>query len=158
MTSEIARSFAEFEALNLAGGRLGQPRNKFHAAWPFVIWKMRHDKFLKTRSKLCIANKSCLEHDPSDRLGQTIFVLIRHDSDFRHARMLHQDALDLRRAHPCAADLEHVVGPAIEPVVTVVVLMKLVTGGNPIPLDRLFGSLVAVPVSRANRIAFDPQS
>src|SRR6266852_4854726 len=56
MTSEIERSLAEFEALNLAGGCLWQFRNKFHAAWPFVIRKMRHDKFLKPASKLCIVN------------------------------------------------------------------------------------------------------
>src|SRR5260370_39336294 len=75
MTSEIERSLAEFEALNLAGGCLGQLRNKLHTARAFVIGKTRNNKFLKPASKLCIANKSCLEHDPSDRLGQTIFVL-----------------------------------------------------------------------------------
>ena len=51
MTSEIDRSLAEFEALNLAGGCLWQFRNKLHAARPFVIGKTRNDKFLKTGSK-----------------------------------------------------------------------------------------------------------
>src|SRR5712692_5238988 len=71
--------------------------------------------------------------------------------------MLHQDAFDLGRAHPRTTDLEHVVGPAIEPVVTLVVLMKLVTSRNPMALDGLFGFVLTVPITCANRIALDPQ-
>jgi len=70
--------------------------------------------------------------------GQAILVLSCHHSGFRHGRMLYQDALDLGRATHAPLNLEHVVGPAIEPVVTVAVLVELVTGRNPMPLDRCF--------------------
>src|SRR5258707_13712907 len=71
--------------------------------------------------------------------------------------MLNQNALNLRRAYPGSADLEHVVGPAIEPVVPVAILMELIAGTNPIALDGLLGSLVAVPLSRAKYFALLPQ-
>lgn len=72
--------------------------------------------------------------------------------------MLTQDAFDFGGAHPNTADLEHVIGPAIEPVIALTVLVKLVTGGNPTALYRLFGFFVAVPISRASCIGIDPQS
>src|SRR4029077_13626994 len=99
----------------------------------------------------------CPEDDPCHRLGQPIFVLIRYDRRFRHSRVLNQNALNLGRTHPRTTNLQHVIGPAIEPVVTVAVLMEFVTSTNPIALDRLLGSLVAVPVSRASRLTLDPK-
>src|SRR5713101_2818292 len=93
--SEIERSLTQFEALNLAGGCLGQLRNKFYTAGAFVIGKTRNDKFLEAGSEFCIANESCFEHDPRDRLGQAVLVLICHHSDLRHGRMFHQGSFDL---------------------------------------------------------------
>src|SRR5437868_15309941 len=71
--------------------------------------------------------------------------------------MLNQNALDLGRTHPHTTDLEHVVGPAIKPVVTIVVLVELVARRNPIALDRLLGFIVRVPVSCASCLALHPE-
>ena len=56
------------------------------------------------------------------------FVGPAHDRGLGHLRMRHQRRLDLHRAEPVAADVDHVVDAAHDPVVAVVVAPGAVAG------------------------------
>src|SRR5262249_43250123 len=68
-----------------------------------------------------------------------------------------EGALDLRRTHPLATDLEHVVGSPRVPVVAVLVDGVLVAGPQPMAFEGVLRLLVLVPVAGAGRVAADPQ-
>src|SRR4029453_9742956 len=61
-------------------------------------------------------------------------------------------------AHPEAPDFQHVVRSSGEPVEAIVVLVVVVTGPNPVTLDRRFSQFMPVPVERTRRIALDQQA
>src|SRR5262249_44322850 len=71
--------------------------------------------------------------------------------------MLQQSTLDLHRAYPHAFDLHHVVGAADVPVIAIAIAVILIACAQPVALDGFFRLLVLIPVSSANRIAFNEQ-
>ena len=71
--------------------------------------------------------------------------------------MFHQRVLDLDRADPDAADLQHVIGPPGVPVVAIGVARELIAGPDPMALDCVLGPFVLVPVIGAGAVALDQQ-
>src|SRR5439155_23841387 len=97
------------------------------------------------------------EHHERERLHERVLVLRTHNARFHDGRMLGERALDLRRRHPHAARLDHVVGPTGVPEVAIHISLVLVAGAHPFPLDGLLGALVLVPIARARAIPLDDQ-
>ena len=71
--------------------------------------------------------------------------------------MLDERRLDLDRRDPQAADLDHVVGPALVPVVAVLVHAVAVAAEEPLAEDRVLGLLVLRPVERQRAVALHVQ-
>ena len=76
-----------------------------------------------------------------------------HDSALRHRRVLEQRRLDLDRRRPQAADLDHVVGPSLVPVVAVLVDAIPIAREEPVAEDRPLGLLMLRPVQRERAVA-----
>ena len=92
-------------------------------------------------------------HDVSDRLEEAILVLSGGHAACLDGWMLQQVMFDLRRAHPDASYLQHVVGAPGEPKEALGVLAVLVPGPNPMSADRVLRLFVAVPIEGTGRIA-----
>ena len=72
-------------------------------------------------------------------------------------RVLGQGLLHLHRRHPQAADLEHVVDPALVPPEPVGVLAVAVSRPDPVAQHRPLGLLVLAPVAGQGAVAADVQ-
>lgn len=155
--SQFGGGLAEFEAADFAGGGAGEFADEFEFAGAFVGWKASDDEVEESRGKRGVAGKARAEHDPSDRLGEAMWVRLRGDGDFGDGFVLEQQIFNFHRADPNAAHLEHVVGAAGEPVVAVLILIKLIAGAKPVAVDGLLGAFVTVPVSGARGVAFEPK-
>ena len=77
------------------------------------------------------------------------FVGHSHHGGLRHRRMSHQGRLHFRRAQPVAGNVDHVVHPAGEPVVAVLVAAGAVSG------EIVAGILGEVGVEKPLRVALD---
>src|SRR4029077_11212986 len=148
--------FAQFVALDLA--RHG-------------LWQLRHEldhvRVLKTlQAGFAVPLELDHERFTGDRvgLGDDIRLDLREpvdvDADDRalgHRLVLEQRRLDLDRRNPQAADLDHVVGSALIPVVAVAVDAVAVAGEKPVAEDAPLRLLVLRPVKRERAVALDVQ-
>src|SRR2546426_8167535 len=133
---------AELEALDLAGGRLGQIAHEFDPAWILVGCDLVSHEALELVGQRRRGAGRLFEYDERLRLDQPIAVFLADDGDFQHGRVLDQRGLDLDRRDPDTADLQHVIGAAGVPEVTVLVLPILVAGLDPRTEERLLGLVV----------------
>src|SRR5207249_4723368 len=84
-------------------------------------------------------------------------IFAADDGGFANRGMRDKSAFHFRRAEPPAVDFEEIVGAARVPEVAVFILVVLVAGAEPGPDERGFGSLVLIPIARADGIAFDEE-
>ena len=136
----------ELEAPDFAGGGAGEFGDEFEFARALVSGKAGNDEIEKGGGEGGITAKARTEHDPGDGLGEAVLVLMHDDGDFSDGFVFEQDVFNLHRADPDATNLEHVVGAAGEPVVSVLILIKLIAGAKPVAMDGLLRALVPVPV------------
>src|SRR5262249_54532529 len=148
---------AELEALDLAGGRLGQIAHEFDPAWILVGCNLVSHEALELVGQRRRGAGRLFEDDERLRLDQPIAVFLTDDGDFQHSRVFYQRGLDLDGRDPDTADLQHVIGAAGVPEVTVLVLPILVSGLDPRTEERLLGPVVLVPVEGHRGVALDAQ-
>ena len=89
------------------------------------------------------------QHHERPRLGQPLLVLAAHHGGFQHGRVGGQRAFHLERAHPDAADLEHVVRPAAVAVMAAGFADVFVAGPGPFALERPSRLVALVPIAVA---------
>src|SRR5687768_9673707 len=82
---------------------------------------------LQLRSELAPMLEARLHGDKADHSLTLQFIRPAHDSGFRHRRMRDQRTLDFAGAEPVPGDVEHVVDPAHNPEVAVLVPPGAVT-------------------------------
>jgi hypothetical protein len=128
---KLAKPWRNLNPCTLPVAVFGNSETNFTHRGSFVIRQTRNHKFLQTLSKFGIAVESRSQDHPRHRLVQPILVLVRHNGNFRHGR---RHSLNfLTGSPPCTADLKHVVGAAIKPVVTVAVLVGLIASTSNCP-------------------------
>ena len=87
------------------------------------------------------------DHDRRDPLAPALVGDPDH-GDLLDARVRGEDVLDLERMHVLAPRDDHVVDPAVEPEVAVLVEVPRVPGRVPAVADRLRVRVGSVPVAR----------
>src|ERR1044071_2937891 len=139
-------SAAQFEALDLAGGGLGQFRHVLDPTRIFVgrqrLFAERH-QFL---GQFLVAATGLFQHDECFGFEQAVLVGVADDGRFQYGGMADEAVLDLDRRAPDAAHLQHVVAAAVVDEVTVFVLAIGVAGVEPAIDHGLGGLLRVVPV------------
>src|SRR2546428_6245080 len=102
---------------------------------------------------MAIARSSWGLGDVKGRDAREPVALDSHFSALSRGRVLEQRRLDLDRRRPQAADLDHVVGPSLVPVVAVLVDAIPIAREEPLAEDRPLGLLMLRPVQRERAVA-----
>src|SRR5579859_1263811 len=145
---------AQLVALDLARDRLrqlGDELDHVRVLEPLqprlaVLLQLRHQRVAGLRA------------GARDDEGLDLCEVVHADSDhraLRHGLVLEQSRLDLDRRDPQAADLDHVVGAALVPVVAVLVDAVAVAAEEPVAEDASLRLLVLRPVQRQRAVALD---
>lgn len=127
---------SQLESLDFACGCLGKLRKKLHPMWTFVDGQSGQDELLQFSSQFGATVCAVSEHDTCCGFGKLVGVLTKDDCDLQYKGMLAEHAFDLDRAYPDPADLDHVVGSAGIPEISVFILMVFVAGAEPVAGDR----------------------
>src|SRR5262245_27963778 len=158
--TDAARSGSERsqpEALQLSRRRSRQLRQELDPPRALVLGQRLPHELLQFGGERRRALDAAAEHDEGHGLGERVAVLAADHGALVYGGMREQRVLDLDRADPLSADLEHVVAAAAVPVETVGILAVAVARAHPFALDRRFRLLVLVPVRGAQRIAAHPE-
>ena len=151
------RRRAEAEALDLAGGRLGQLGDEVDPAGRLVAGEPAAHVRGERGGKRGIPDGAVLEHAEGVGADEAARVAAADHPGLEHRGVLGQTGLHLDRRHPDPAHLQHVVVAALEVEIAVGVLEEHVSGSEPLPLHGAPALLVTVPVAGGDGLALDPQ-
>src|SRR5260370_36203717 len=156
-TTTRISALPEREALDLAGRGLGQLAQEVDPARRLVAAEALAPPVSKLGRESVRPRRPVAEHAVGVRLGEAVGVAPADPRDLQDGRMIAERRLHLRRRHPHAADLQHVVGAPAEEEVAVGVLVEHVAGAEPVALHGGLRPLVAIPVAGRGRVALDQE-
>src|SRR5712691_9884092 len=153
----MALYFSQLEALKLSGGGLGHFGEELDPPRTLIATDAVADPSLQVAGELLAGSELRLGHDVGGGLGQAGFIITGNHRGFQDRGMGNERTFHLRGAQPESVDLEEVVRSAGVPEVTVLILIILIAGSEPLAHERLFRFFVLIPVAGADGISADPQ-
>src|SRR5216684_860118 len=153
----MALHFTKLEALELSRGSLRHFGKELDPARALVASDAVADPGLQVAGELLVGSELRLGDDVGGGLGQAGFVIAGNHCSFQDRGMSNERTFHLRGAQPESVDFEEVVGSAGVPEVTVLILIILIAGSEPLAHERLFRFFVLIPVAGADGISADPQ-
>src|SRR6267143_2395990 len=143
---------AQLVALDLAGHRLRQLGHELDRVRVLVALQLGLAVLLEGRHQVIARLHPTLGDDEGLDAREPV-DLDADDRALHHRWVLQQSRFDLDRRRPQAADLDHVVGPPLIPVVAIRVDAIPIASEEPLAEDRPFGLLVLRPVERKRAVA-----